>query len=167
VLNSNTGTPLQNNLSELAALLDFLVPGQVHLGKDIDLQSAHADKEIAKLQEDLKPFILRRVKKDVEKSLPSKTEKVVRVELSDIQTEWYKNILTRNYEALNDKNKQKVSLLNIVMELKKISNHPFMFQVAEDRITRNVVTREDHLKAMIMSSGKMVFTCARFYYIPR
>ncbi|KAF3929272.1 hypothetical protein AA313_de0206808 [Arthrobotrys entomopaga] len=151
-----TGTPLQNNLSELVALLEFLDPGNINIDRNIDLQSEQAEQEIKKLQETLQPYILRRVKKDVETSLPQKTEKIIRVELSDIQTEWYKNIYTKNYSVLNAKNKQKVSLLNIVMELKKISNHPFLFPSAEEEIMKGLESKADRLNAMIMCSGKMV-----------
>jgi chromodomain-helicase-DNA-binding protein 1 len=101
--------------------------------------------------------MLRRVKKMVEKSLPSKSEKIIRVELSDIQTEYYKNIITRNYAALNaGSNGHRQSLLNIVMELKKASNHPFMFPSAEDRILQPGATKDEILRALVMSSGKMV-----------
>ncbi|KAH8148692.1 uncharacterized protein LAJ45_07403 [Morchella importuna] len=152
-----TGTPLQNNLKELGALVDFLMPGRIQIDNDVDLQSADAARQIEALQETLKPYMLRRVKKSVEKSLPGKTEKIIRVELSDIQTEYYKNIITRNYAALNaGATGPKQSLLNIVMELKKASNHPFMFPSAEDRILQGSTKREDVLKALIMSSGKMV-----------
>lgn len=151
-----TGTPLQNNLSELVALLEFLDPGNINIDKNIDLQSEQAEQEIKKLQETLQPYILRRVKKDVETSLPQKTEKIIRVELSDIQTEWYKNIYTRNYSVLNANGKQKVSLLNIVMELKKISNHPFLFPSAEEDLMKGLESKHARLNAMIMCSGKMV-----------
>ncbi|EWC48367.1 hypothetical protein DRE_02136 [Drechslerella stenobrocha 248] len=151
-----TGTPLQNNLSELVALLEFLDPGNIDIDRNIDLQSDQAEQKIKKLQETLQPYILRRVKKDVETSLPQKTEKIIRVELSDIQTEWYKNIYTRNYSVLNARSKQKVSLLNIVMELKKISNHPFLFPSAEEDIMNGLESKADRLNAMIMCSGKMV-----------
>lgn len=152
-----TGTPLQNNLKELGALVDFLMPGKITIDYDVDLQSEHAAKQIEELQSTLKPYMLRRVKKMVEKSLPSKSEKIIRVELSDIQTEYYKNIITRNYAALNaGSNGHRQSLLNIVMELKKASNHPFMFPSAEDRILQPGATKDEILRALVMSSGKMV-----------
>jgi chromodomain-helicase-DNA-binding protein 1 len=152
-----TGTPLQNNLKELGALVDFLMPNKINIDYDVDLASEDAAKQIEQLQETLKPYMLRRVKKSVEKSLPPKSEKIVRVELSDIQTEYYKNIITRNYSALNSgANGHKQSLLNIVMELKKASNHPFMFPAAEDRILQGTSRKDEILKGLIMSSGKMV-----------
>ena len=152
-----TGTPMQNTLGELSALMDFLMPGVINIEENIDLQSEQASAKIAELTAAIKPYMLRRTKSKVENDLPPKTEKIIRVELSDVQLEYYKNILTRNYAALNQGAKgQKQSLLNIMMELKKASNHPFMFPNAEDRIMAGSDRREDILKALITSSGKMM-----------
>lgn len=152
-----TGTPMQNTLGELSALMDFLMPGMIKIEENIDLQSEQASVKIAELTAAIKPYMLRRTKNKVENDIPPKTEKIIRVELSDIQLEYYKNILTRNYAALNKGAKgQKQSLLNIMMELKKASNHPFMFPNAEDRIMAGSNRREDILKALITSSGKMM-----------
>ncbi|PWY81934.1 hypothetical protein BO70DRAFT_292423 [Aspergillus heteromorphus CBS 117.55] len=152
-----TGTPIQNNLAELSALLDFLNPGLVHIDVDMDLNADAASEKLAELTKAIQPFMLRRTKSKVESDLPPKTEKIIRVELSDIQLEYYKNILTKNYAALNDGARgQKQSLLNIMMELKKASNHPFMFPNAEARILDGSARREDVLRAMITSSGKMM-----------
>jgi len=152
-----TGTPVQNNLGELSALFDFLNPGTVNIDENMDLTAQEASAKIAKLTEDIKPYMLRRTKQKVEKDLPPKTEKIIRVELSDIQLEYYKNILTKNYAALNQGAKgQKQSLLNIMMELKKASNHPFMFPSAEERLVPEGARREEVLRALITSSGKMM-----------
>ena len=153
-----TGTPMQNTLSELSALMDFLMPGKVKVEEDIDLTSEHASQKIAELTDAISPYMIRRTKQKVENDLPPKTEKIIRVELADIQLEYYKNILTRNYAALNSGPKaQKTSLLNIMMELKKCSNHAFMFPNAEERVLNGSdSSREDILKAMITSSGKMM-----------
>lgn len=120
--------------------------------------------------------MLRRLKRDVIKELPTKSERILRVEMSNMQTWWYKNILTRvrllhfprgvemlacsrcartprtqNYQALSGTDPG-VSLLNIAMELKKASNHPFLFEGAETRS----IAREETLKGLVMNSGKMV-----------
>ncbi|KAJ9647797.1 ATP-dependent DNA helicase Hrp3 [Coniosporium apollinis] len=152
-----TGTPIQNTLGELSALMDFLMPGKVTLDENIDLQSENAGLKLDELTKAIQPYMIRRTKQKVENDLPPKTEKIIRVELSDVQLEYYKNILTRNYAALNAGAKgQKQSLLNIMMELKKASNHPFMFPNAEERILAGSERREDILKALITSSGKMM-----------
>lgn len=158
-----TGTPLQNNIKELAALIDFLMPGRFTIDQEIDFENQDNEQEqyIRDLHSRLQPFILRRLKKDVEKSLPSKTERILRVELSDVQTEYYKNILTKNYSALTAGVKGgRFSLLNIMNELKKASNHPYIFDNAEDRVLAKFgdgnMSRENILRGLIMSSGKMV-----------
>lgn len=152
-----TGTPIQNNLNELSALLDFLNPGLVDVDVDMDLNAEAASEKLAELTKAIQPFMLRRTKSKVESDLPPKTEKIIRVELADIQLEYYKNILTKNYAALNEGAKgQKQSLLNIMMELKKASNHPFMFPAAEARVLDGCFRREDHLRSLITSSGKMM-----------
>ncbi|RCK61057.1 Chromo domain-containing protein 1 [Candida viswanathii] len=156
-----TGTPLQNNVKELAALCNFLMPGKFNIEQEIDFESIDKEQEqyIKDLQKKINPFILRRLKKDVEKSLPSKSERILRVELSDIQTDYYKNIITKNYAALNAGNRgSQISLLNVMSELKKASNHPYLFDGAEERVLEKAgsYSRENTLRGMIMSSGKMV-----------
>lgn len=152
-----TGTPMQNTLGELSALMDFLMPGLIDIDENLDLQSEEAGRKIAELTKEIQPYMLRRTKNKVESEMPQKTEKIIRVELSDTQLELYKNILTRNYAALNQGSKgQKQGLLNIMMELKKASLHPFMFPNTEDRILADVHGREEELKALITNSGKMM-----------
>ncbi|KAG5971550.1 hypothetical protein E4U58_007453 [Claviceps cyperi] len=153
-----TGTPIQNNLAELSALLDFLNPGKVVIDEDLDSLSAiDAQEKLEELHKSIAPYILRRTKETVESDLPPKTEKIIRVELSDVQLDYYKNILTRNYSALCDATGgHKNSLLNIMMELKKISNHPYMFPGAEERVLGGSIRREDQIKGLITSSGKMM-----------
>lgn len=152
-----TGTPVQNNLGELSALFDFINPGVVNIDENMDLTTEEASAKIATLTNDIKPYMLRRTKNKVEKDLPPKTEKIIRVELSDIQLEYYKNILTKNYAALNQGAKgQKQSLLNIMMELKKASNHPFMFPTCEERMVPQGARKEEVLRALVTSSGKMM-----------
>ncbi|XP_028654175.1 chromodomain-helicase-DNA-binding protein 3 isoform X1 [Erpetoichthys calabaricus] len=128
-----TGTPLQNNLEELFHLLNFLTPERFNNLEGFLEEFADISKEdqIKKLHDLLGPHMLRRLKADVFKNMPAKTELIVRVELSPMQKKYYKYILTRNFEALNSKGGgNQVSLLNIMMDLKKCCNHPYLFPVA-------------------------------------
>uniref|UniRef100_G3Q4E4 Chromodomain helicase DNA binding protein 4a n=1 Tax=Gasterosteus aculeatus aculeatus TaxID=481459 RepID=G3Q4E4_GASAC len=128
-----TGTPLQNNLEELFHLLNFLTPErfsklEIFLEEFADIAK---EDQIKKLHDMLGPHMLRRLKADVFKHMPSKTELIVRVELSPLQKKYYKFILTKNFEALNTKGGgNQVSLLNVVMDLKKCCNHPYLFPTA-------------------------------------
>nr|CAG8467207.1 4823_t:CDS:10 [Entrophospora candida] len=150
-----TGTPLQNSVKELCALVNFLMPNFL-ITSDIDIDAPDEEQEakIRELHKSLEPHMLRRLKKDVEKSLPQKTERILRVGLSPLQMHYYKNILTKNFDVLNEgvTGSSQMSLLNIAVELKKASNHPFLFPNAEPP----TITREDQLRGLIMNSGKMV-----------
>ncbi|KAJ2007697.1 ATP-dependent DNA helicase Hrp3 [Coemansia thaxteri] len=154
-----TGTPLQNTVKELVTLCRFLNPDRfADLADDFDIRVAAGDAEqeskIADLHRRLKPYMLRRLKKDVEKSLPNRTERILRVELSGMQVHYYKNILTRNYAVLNRNTSGagQMSLLNIMVELKKASNHPYLFPNAETQMD----AKEEVLRGLVTHSGKMV-----------
>lgn len=100
----------------------------------------------------LRPFLLRRVKSEVEKSLPPKTETKIYVGLSAMQREWYHNLLMRDLEAVNGgQSAGRVQLLNMVMQLRKCCNHPYLFDGAEPGPP---FVEGEHL---VESSGKLAF----------
>jgi SNF2 family DNA or RNA helicase len=79
----------------------------------------------------LKPFVLRRLKSEIEFKLPSKKEIYLYVGLSELQKSMYKQILTKNIDTVNGVNKDKIQLLNILIQLKKVCNHPYLFPKVE------------------------------------
>ena len=93
-------------------------------------------KQVEELHDLLKPYLLRRVKEDVEKSIPNKEETILEVSLTPIQKTFYKAIYERNTSFLfkGAKPNNAPSLMNVVMELRKCCNHPFLIKGAEDRI---------------------------------
>lgn len=78
----------------------------------------------------LRPFLLRRVKSDVEKSLPPKKETILKIGMSEMQQNWYKSLLQKDISSLSG-GADRSKLLNIVMQLRKCCNHPYLFQGAE------------------------------------
>ena len=152
-----TGTPLQNNLHELWALLNFLLPDVFGDSEAFDQwfsnQEADQDTVVQQLHRVLRPFLLRRVKSDVEKSLLPKKELNLYVGMSEMQVKWYQKILEKDIDAVNGaagKRESKTRLLNIVMQLRKCCNHPYLFEGAEPGPP---YTTDEHL---IDNSGKMV-----------
>ena len=142
-----TGTPLQNNLHELWALLNFLLP-DVFSSSDVfekwfssveeiesgDKSDQNKQKEIvSQLHAVLRPFLIRRLKSEVEHSLPPKKETVLFTKLSEMQLELYRNLLKKDIDAINGKGGDRVRLLNILMQLRKCCNHPYLFDGVEDR----------------------------------
>jgi SNF2 family DNA or RNA helicase len=93
--------------------------------------------QIQLLQKELAPYILRRTKEDVEKSIPSKEETIIELELTAPQKTFYRAMLERNREflSLGVQSKSSIpSLLNIMIELRKICNHPYLIAGAEGRL---------------------------------
>ncbi|KAM5290100.1 putative global transcription activator SNF2L1 isoform 2-T2 [Glossophaga mutica] len=151
-----TGTPLQNNLHELWALLNFLLPDVFNSADDFDswfdTKNCLGDQKLVeRLHTVLKPFLLRRIKTDVEKSLPPKKEIKIYLGLSKMQREWYTKILMKDIDVLNSAGKMdKMRLLNILMQLRKCCNHPYLFDGAEPGPP---YTTDEHI---VSNSGKMV-----------
>ncbi|CAB3408740.1 unnamed protein product [Caenorhabditis bovis] len=149
-----TGTPLQNSLKELWALLHFIMPEKFDDWDDFE--RAHNDtnhKGISALHKKLEPFLLRRVKKDVEKSLPPKTEQILRVDMTAHQKQFYKWILTKNYRELSKGVKGSINgFVNLIMELKKCCNHASLVR-QYDHINEDTQGR---LQQLLKSSGKLI-----------
>lgn len=164
-----TGTPLQNNLPELWALLNFVLPKIFSSEKSFDewfntpfantgsqekieLTEEESLLVIRRLHKVLRPFLLRRLKKDVEKDLPDKVEKVLKCNLSGLQYILYQQMLKHNAlfvgsQTTGTNNKSGIKgLNNKIMQLRKICNHPFVFDEVEDitnpsRITNDLIWR--------------------------
>lgn len=156
-----TGTPLQNSLKELWALLHFLMPESFPdcaSFEEVYEDLKHHD-SIKRLHDELRPYILRRLKRDVEKSLPQKREQILRVAASPLQRKYYRWVITRNFRELNRgiRGEGKTTLLNVVTELKKVCNHPYLFPSAEQAaLAASTVTTQDIvLQGLIRNSGKM------------
>ncbi|KAK8660697.1 hypothetical protein V6N13_051612 [Hibiscus sabdariffa] len=148
-----TGTPLQNNLDELFMLMHFLDAGKFGSLEEFqeEFMDISQEEQISRLHKMLAPHLLRRVKKDVMKKLPPKKELILRVDLSSKQKEYYKAILTRNYQILTRRGGAQISLINVVMELRKLCCHPYMLEGVEPVIED---ANEAH-KLLLESSGKL------------
>lgn len=151
-----TGTPLQNNLPELWALLNFVLPKIFNSSKTFDewfntpfantgtQEKLEMTEEetllvIRRLHKVLRPFLLRRLKKEVEKDLPDKVEKVIKCKLSSLQQQLYEQMLKHNAffigAGTEGATKSGIKgLNNKIMQLRKICNHPFVFDEVENVI---------------------------------
>ncbi|KAI4462666.1 snf2/rad54 helicase family [Holotrichia oblita] len=151
-----TGTPLQNNLHELWALLNFLLPDVFNSADDFDAwfntnQCLGDNALVERLHAVLKPFLLRRLKSEVEKRLKPKKEVKIYVGLSKMQREWYTKVLMKDIDVVNGAGKiEKMRLQNILMQLRKCTNHPYLFDGAEPGPP---YTTDEHL---VYNCGKMV-----------
>ncbi|KAL9277872.1 hypothetical protein ACSQ67_024884 [Phaseolus vulgaris] len=164
-----TGTPLQNNLEELWALLNFLLPNIFNSSEDFSqwfnkpFESAGdsspdeallSEEEnlliINRLHQVLRPFVLRRLKHKVENELPEKIERLIRCEASSYQ----KLLMKRVEENLGSIGSSKSrSVHNSVMELRNICNHPYLSQLHAEEVDNFIPTH--YLPPIIRLCGKL------------
>lgn len=136
-----TGTPLQNNLMELWSLMHFLMPHifQSHsefrdwfcnpVNSMIEGTTAVNQELISRLHGVLRPFLLRRLKKDVETQLPGKFEHIILCPLSKRQRFLYDEFISRGDTLSDMESGSYFSMLNVLMQLRKVCNHPDLFEV--------------------------------------
>uniref|UniRef100_A0A8C1QXQ4 Chromodomain helicase DNA binding protein 1-like n=1 Tax=Cyprinus carpio TaxID=7962 RepID=A0A8C1QXQ4_CYPCA len=146
-----TGTPIQNNLQEVYSLLTFIQPS-LFLPEAVEdfvsyitLLFLSAADELHRV---LQPFLLRRVKAEVAAELPKKTDLVVFHGLSALQKRYYKAILMRDLDAFRTDQNTKTRLLNILMQLRKCVDHPYLF----DGVEPEPFEMGEHL---VKASGKL------------
>ncbi|KAH8148143.1 uncharacterized protein LAJ45_07907 [Morchella importuna] len=146
-----TGTPIQNSMQELWALLHFIMPSLFDshdefsewFSKDIE---SHAqsntqlnESQLRRLHMILKPFMLRRVKKHVQKELGDKIEVDVFCDLTYRQRAIYKglrdkiSIMDLIEKAASGGDENTATLMNLVMQFRKVCNHPDLFERADTR----------------------------------
>eukprot|EP00170_Pyropia_yezoensis_P002703 contig_11376_g2708 len=195
-----TGTPLQNSVMELWALLHFLMPDvfQSHTqfkewfsvpldsaaaAKDTELMEPGDDRThdppdslsrgraglssaptpgeaaaagvVGRLHTVLRPFLLRRLKSDVEKGLPPKTEHVIRVALSRRQRRLYEDFMARGDTAAALTGGDYLAVMNVLMQLRKVCNHPDLFD------GRPIVS-PFHLSALAVPVPRLVVGAAAY-----
>ncbi|XP_061423760.1 transcription activator BRG1-like isoform X1 [Lethenteron reissneri] len=162
-----TGTPLQNKLPELWALLNFLLPtifkscstfeqwfnapfamtGEkvgacVHV--QVDLNEEETILIIRRLHKVLRPFLLRRLKKEVEAQLPEKVEYVIKCDMSALQKVLYRHMQAKGVLLTDGSEKDKKgkggtkTLMNTIMQLRKICNHVYIFQHIEESFSEHL-----------------------------
>jgi len=149
-----TGTPLQNNLHELWALLNFLLPDLFNDAEEFDswynVQEGKSEEGVInQIHRLLRPFMLRRLKSEVNTDIPPKKEVYVGCGMTKLQREWYTNALAKEAVVVNLGTGTKSRLLNVVMQLRKVCNHPYLFPGAEEGPP--FVTDE----TIVNASGKM------------
>lgn len=143
-----TGTPIQNSMQELWALLHFIMPSLFDshdefsdwFSKDIE---SHAqsntqlnEQQLKRLHVILKPFMLRRVKKNVQSELGDKVEIDLFCDLTNRQQKYYQMLKSQIsimdlLDASNSNDESTQSLMNLVMQFRKVCNHPDLFERAD------------------------------------
>lgn len=134
-----TGTPLQNSLMELWSLMHFLMPHVFQSHREfkewfsnpltgmIEGSQEYNEGLVRRLHKVLRPFLLRRIKLDVEKQMPKKYEHVIYCRLSKRQRFLYDDFMSQAATRESLASGHFMSVINILMQLRKVCNHPNLF----------------------------------------
>eukprot|EP01062_Namystynia_karyoxenos_P066283 TRINITY_DN60245_c0_g1_i1.p1 TRINITY_DN60245_c0_g1~~TRINITY_DN60245_c0_g1_i1.p1 ORF type:complete len:1214 (+),score=488.41 TRINITY_DN60245_c0_g1_i1:120-3761(+) len=151
-----TGTPLQNNLRELWSLLNFLMPQLFDDAQEFDswfnvAAGVQEDDVVTRMHQLLKPFMLRRVKDEVDKLIPPKKEVYVACRMVAAQRQAYKDVLSREMITVDQRTgmPSRHRLMNILMQLRKAASHPFLFGVPD-------INKKEEQRQLVQNSGKMI-----------
>ncbi|KAM4715945.1 uncharacterized protein srcap isoform 2-T2 [Anableps anableps] len=151
-----TGTPLQNSLMELWSLMHFLMPHVFQSHREfkewfsnpltgmIEGSQEYNEGLVKRLHKVLRPFLLRRIKADVEKQMPKKYEHVVRCRLSKRQRFLYDDFMAQASTRETLASGHFMSVINILMQLRKVCNHPNLFDprpIQSPFITQPIIFR--------------------------
>ena len=159
-----TGTPIQNNMQEMWTLLNIVDPDSFDdIDEFLDRYGDIKSKDrVDELHETIRPYILRRLKEDVEKSVPPKEETLIEVELTVLQKQYYRALYEKNVQFLHRNQKKALdgpSINNLAVQLRKCCNHPFLLRGVEDEVrAAEVVPDEKKAEAdfIVKASGKLV-----------
>ena len=119
-----TGTPIENNLNELWSLFDFILPGYLYTYKEFNEKFVNNSSNIEELKILIKPYILRRRKKDVAYELPKKSEKIVRVKMIEEQREIYDVFVKEIKNHIQDKNINNITIFSYLTKLRQLCLDP-------------------------------------------
>ena len=134
-----TGTPIENSLSELWSIFDFIMPGYLYKYKkfkelyEIPIIKNQDEEKMNKLKKQIEPFILRRTKSEVLTELPDKTVTILSNEMKEEQYSIYMSYMAQARDEIMYQidmkgfEKSQIKILSLLMRLRQICCHPKLF----------------------------------------
>lgn len=157
-----TGTPIENSLGDLWSIFDFLMPGYLdsydNFKEDYEskIDGKMASEEKENLTKKVLPFILRRTKEDVLKSLPPKTVEMIYVNMTDKQKDLYQAFLQKARDSYKLGNKGKLQFLAALMRLRQICVDPSSFLANYHELSAKLSLASKQIENSISSGHKVL-----------
>ena len=144
-----TGTPVENNLTELWSIFDFVMPGYLYSKHKFEKIFANSDKNSSQLKNLIKPFMLRRTKKEVMDELPDKIEQKFYVELEKEHKRAYKSFVNLIKRRILENNEDNITVFSYLTKLRQLS-------IAPEIIVKNYKGKNSKLEILmnIIKSNK-------------
>ncbi|MFP4401680.1 MAG: SNF2-related protein [Candidatus Nanoarchaeia archaeon] len=170
-----TGTPLENNLDELYGTFDLIMPN--YLGSKLDFKREFAGKiernnmiALEILQAKIRPFILRRTKKEVLKELPDKQEQIVYNEMNNKQVGIYTEVLERlktdTLSLVKEQgiDKMRMQVLSALLKLRQVCNHPQLLgdEFSDEQVESGKYEQFKELLDEVLEGGEKVLVFSQF-----
>lgn len=137
-----TGTPIENNLMELWSIFDFVMPGYLYNKKKFETIFANNEKNYKQLKSLIKPFMLRRTKKEVINELPDKIEHKFYVELEKEHKRAYKSFVNLVKRRILENNEDNMTVFSYLTKLRQLS-------IAPEIIVKNYKGKNSKLEILI------------------
>ena len=119
-----TGTPIENNLMELWSIFDFIMPGYLYNKSKFKSIFVNNDKNIIELKNLIKPFILRRTKKEVITELPDKIEQKIIIDLEKEHKRAYKGYVNLITRKIKENNQDNITVFSYLTKLRQLCLSP-------------------------------------------
>ncbi|WP_286312349.1 DEAD/DEAH box helicase [Romboutsia ilealis] len=119
-----TGTPIENNLIELWSIFDFIMPGYLYNKSKFKSIFVNNDKNIIELKKLIKPFILRRTKKEVITELPDKIEQKIIIDLEKEHKRAYKGYVNLITRKIKENNQDSITVFSYLTKLRQLCLSP-------------------------------------------
>lgn len=164
-----SGTPVENRLTELWSVFDFVMKGYLSSRKNFSkrydkLDTENDSEKLAQLQQKIRPFVMRRMKKDVLAELPEKIENVVYADFVPEQKKMYEAFLAvakKKVTALLDNSGNSMQILTLLLRLRQICCHPALFDENYKKDSGKLILLEDIINSAT-SQGHRILVFSQF-----
>ena len=165
---SLSGTPIENSLNDLWSQMQFINPDilgdfkffttyfKIPIEKNQDLD------KIEELRSIVNPFILRRTKEQVLDDLPELSEQIIYCEMEKEQEKWYESEKSkaRNELLKIDFANNRINVLNVLMKLRQLSNHPKILDKTSEFESGKFLVVTNYIESLLQSGQKMLVFCS-------
>ncbi|MHC1684735.1 MAG: SNF2-related protein [Clostridiaceae bacterium] len=151
-----TGTPIENNLTELWSIFDFIMPGYLYSKEEFEKKFNSKNSHLETLKLLIKPFVLRRTKKEVIEELPDKIEKKVLIEMTSYQKSIYNQYIKVVKEKIKNNSQGKIEVFSYLTKLRQICLDPALIVEGYKGGSGKLKVSLEYIENQLSNGGKVL-----------